>query len=106
MNNTATHTPGPWKVEKRTTRGEFVTETHIVARDGSHIALVSPCEIEPNATLIAHAPTMLTTLKGCAEALALASQTFRIHNPNAAVPNLYDLHEAAAREEIAMAEGA
>ena len=53
------HTPGPWKTEQRTTKGEFVTETHIVASDGSHIAEVSPCQIEENARLIAAAPDLL-----------------------------------------------
>jgi hypothetical protein len=28
------HTEGPWKVEIRRTRGEFVSETHIVSNDG------------------------------------------------------------------------
>ncbi len=57
------HTPGPWRIQKRTTRGEFVTETHIVSADQSHIALVAPCAIEANAHLIAAAPEMLAVLE-------------------------------------------
>lgn len=57
------NTPGPWKIEKRTTRGEFVTTTHIVSKDGDHIAEVGPCNIEANARLVAAAPELLEILE-------------------------------------------
>jgi hypothetical protein len=56
-------TDGPWEVNYKRTRGEFVTETHIVSKDKSHIALVSPCAIEANAQLIATAPELLEALE-------------------------------------------
>lgn len=49
------HSTLPWKTERRQTRGEFVTTTHIVAADGDHIAVVSPCEIEANTAFIVRA---------------------------------------------------
>jgi hypothetical protein len=55
-------TPGPWKVEKRTTEGEFITTTHILAENGDHLANVTPCNVEFNARLIAAAPSMLKVL--------------------------------------------
>lgn len=55
-------TPGPWKVERRTTPGQFVTAIHIVSKDESHIAEVGPCLIDQNAKLIAKAPDMYKTL--------------------------------------------
>lgn len=57
------HTPGPWKIEKRSTHGQFVITTHIVAQDKSHIAEIGPCLIEGNSNLIAAAPEMLKMLE-------------------------------------------
>ena len=57
------YTPGPWKVEVRSTYGEFVRETHIISKDGSHIAEVSPVAIKANAKLISEAPLMLEILQ-------------------------------------------
>ena len=59
----AQHTPGPWKVETRTQRGEFVQTSHITTPDGSHLANVGPCNIDANARLIASAPDMLAFAK-------------------------------------------
>ena len=56
------HTPGPWNVQRRSTRGQFVRTTHIVSADESHITEVGPCLIEENAKLIAAAPEMLESL--------------------------------------------
>ena len=61
---TRTHTPGPWKIAKRTIPGQFVTYTHIVAAHDDHIALVGPCEIDANSHLIAAAPELLSALEG------------------------------------------
>jgi len=58
------YTPGPWKTAQRTTRGEFVTETHIYSANGSHIAEVRPNQIDANARLIAAAPDLLEALNG------------------------------------------
>lgn len=60
----AQHTPGPWNVETRTQRGEFVRTSHITTPDGSHLANIGPCNIDANATLIAAAPDMLAALFG------------------------------------------
>jgi hypothetical protein len=58
------HTAGPWKIQKRTTPGEFVTTTHIVSvKDESHVARIGPCDIEGNAELIRAAPDMLAALE-------------------------------------------
>jgi hypothetical protein len=59
------HTPGPWIVSRETTRGQFVTETHIRGPREDHIALVGPCEIDANARLIAAAPELLEALLLC-----------------------------------------
>jgi hypothetical protein len=56
-------TPGPWTVSRETTRGQFVTETHIRGPRNDHIALVGPCEIDANARLIAAAPELLGALR-------------------------------------------
>ncbi len=56
------HTPGPWKLCKETTRGEFGTDFRIRTHDGSHLAVVGPCNTEANAKLIAAAPDLLDAL--------------------------------------------
>lgn len=56
-------TSGKWSVERRTTKGEFVTTTHIISEDKSHIALVGPCSIKANADLIASAPELLEVIE-------------------------------------------
>lgn len=56
--NEKKQTTGTWEVQERKTEGEFVTTTHIVSQDGSHIAIVGPCNIEANAFLIAEAGTI------------------------------------------------
>jgi hypothetical protein len=56
-------TPGPWRIDRRRIRGQFVTETHIISVDKSHIAEVRPCATEANAKLIASAPDLLEALK-------------------------------------------
>lgn len=61
--NEKKHTPGTWKVQERKIEGEFVTTTHIVSQDGSHIVIVGPCNIEANASLIAAGPEMLEALQ-------------------------------------------
>jgi len=70
-----------------------------LAQHGIHLAVRRAPQRKP-------AVDALPTLKGCLAALELASQSFRIHNPNASVPNLYDLHAEAARETIAKLENA
>lgn len=57
------HTQGPWKISKETTKGQFVTETHIRAANDWHIALVGPCEVDANARLISAAPDLLAALE-------------------------------------------
>jgi len=51
-------TPGSWKMHKVNTEGEFVTERKIISEDGSVLANIGPCNIDPNARLIAKAPEM------------------------------------------------
>ena len=61
------HTPGPWKVIRVTTTGQFVTERKIISEDNSVLANIGPCNIEANAKLIAKAPEMLELLAECAD---------------------------------------
>jgi uncharacterized protein YpuA (DUF1002 family) len=56
-----------------------------------------------NARLIAAAPDLLAALAGCADALREAGKDFAQANKLAARPNLYELHEQAARAAIARA---
>ena len=51
-------TPGSWKMHKVNTEGEFVTERKIISEDGSVLANIGPCNIDPNARLNAKAPEM------------------------------------------------
>jgi len=57
------HTPGPWKVHRYVTPGEFVTDTCIRASDESYLAKIGPVNIEANAALIAEAPNLLALVK-------------------------------------------
>lgn len=107
------HTPGPWASDD---------SGRVYAIGGGYVPLRTPFREDAftdgpnrsdhpeetllaNAILIAAAPDLLRSLKGCADALGLASQSFRANNPRAAIPNLYDLHVEAARAAIAKAEG-
>ena len=107
--------PAPWRVELETwSEGQKLA---VVDADGRFVATIMTEEdmqaagdvclalAERDAALIAAAPELLAALRGCADALQLASQSFRFNNPMAAVPNLYDLHQEAARDAIAKAEG-
>lgn len=98
------HTPGPWKVESRTTQGQFVTETHIVAEDGSHIAEVSPCEIEPNARLIAAAPELLEALRPLQVWAEHARREARAYGREGEADYMGELADNA-RAAVAKAEG-
>ena len=57
------------------------------------------------ARLLASAPDLLAALAGCADALREAGKDFARANPHAVRPNLYELHEKAARAAIAKATG-
>ena len=63
----------------------------------------NPEEDLANARLIASAPDLLAALAGCADALREAGKDFAQANKLAARPNLYELHEQAARAAIAKA---
>ena len=60
---------------------------------------------DADARLIASAPELLEALAGCADALREAGKDFAQANRLAARPNLYELHEQAARAAIAKARG-
>ena len=60
---------------------------------------------EANARLIASAPDLIVALAGCADALREAGKDFAQANRLAVRPNLYELHERAARAAIAKAKG-
>ena len=91
------HTPGPWYLNPR---GWVVQSTgDIVTR------LECSNNNEADARLIAAAPTLLDALAGCADALREAGKDFAQANRLAARPNLYELHEQAARAAIAKARG-
>ena len=99
------HTPGPWDVEPKGSR-HFVD-----GADGLTVAYLDRAgvrersEIEANARLIASAPELLKALAGCADALREAGKDFAQANRLAVRPNLYELHERAARAAIAKARG-
>jgi hypothetical protein len=61
-------TPKPWKVKKRTTPGQFVTDTLIVSEDGSVLANLH-CEAEGNSPLIAAAPELLEACDTAADVI-------------------------------------
>jgi len=91
------HTPGPWHLNPR---GWVVQSTgDIVTR------LECSDNKEADARLIAAAPDLLAALAGCADALREAGKDFAQANKLAARPNLYELHEQAARAAIAKATG-
>ena len=102
---TRQHTPGPWDVEPKGSR-HFVD-----GADGLTVAYLDRAgvrektEIEANARLISSAPELLSALAGCADALREAGKDFARANPHAVRPNLYELHEQAARAAIARATG-
>lgn len=112
------HTPGPWAV--RGLAGLYCRD--IAIHESAHaypVALAvsrrsytpygaadrSMQETEANARLIASAPDLLAALAGCADALREAGKDFAQANRLAARPNLYELHEQAARAAITKAKG-
>lgn len=60
-------------------------------------------ESRKKAVLRMASPDMLKVLKGCADALKEAGKDFALSSPNAARPNLFELHEQQARAVIAKA---
>ena len=89
------HTPVPWTVDNQYIHGPDGIRFLAVAGDGAGQA---------NARLIASAPELLAALAGCADALREAGKDFAQANRLAARPNLYELHEQAARAAIAKAK--
>ena len=51
-------TSGPWKIRKRVTPGQFVTDTLVVGKHGAVVANLH-CEAEGNGLLIIAAPDLL-----------------------------------------------
>ena len=97
MSSPRQHTPGPWYLNPR---GWVVQSTgDIVTR------LECSNNKDWDARLIASAPDLLAALAGCADALREAGKDFAQANKLAARPNLYELHEQAARAAIARATG-
>lgn len=91
------HTPGPWYLNSR---GWVVQSTgDIVTR------LECSNNKDADARLIASAPELIEALAGCADALREAGKDFAQANKLAVRPNLYELHERAARAAIAKAKG-
>ena len=105
------HTPGPWRVKQ--TGFTYFRDTwningfHQVAcfQNPQDCQLATVYDVEANARLIAAAPELLAALAGCADALREAGKDFARANPHAVRPNLYELHEKAARAAIAKATG-
>ena len=98
------HTPGPWTILPNTPH--FVRAMH-PAEGMQPVATVYHFdgELSANARLIASAPDLLNALAGCADALREAGKDFAQANKLAVRPNLYELHERAARAAIAKAKG-
>ena len=89
-----------WEMHPSRRDGNLV---HVVTEeDGTEVGLVWNAE---NATLASAAPDLLAALAGCADALREAGKDFAQANKLAARPNLYELHEQAARAAIAKATG-
>ena len=108
------HTPGPWslsasfdRVERRVKHGDNPPLVWGIASgiNSAHPDYMPRAEQIANARLIASAPTLLDALAGCADALREAGKDFAQANRLAARPNLYELHEQAARAAIAKARG-
>ena len=93
----AAHTPGPWTFKKGAHR--------IEVRTTPERAYAFSLPDEANARLIASAPDLIEALAGCADALREAGKDFAQANRLAVRPNLYELHERAARAAIAKAKG-
>ena len=107
------HTPGPWTIHESAFSSSLVKELHIGTSTRTAACVYDDCtagilvrsEVEANARLIASAPDLLAALAGCADALREAGKDFAQANRLAARPNLYELHEQAARAAIAKATG-
>lgn len=106
----AQHIAGPWKIAT-TYAGAQKGKFDIVPWDSQQFRICriaaradySVAHTAATAQLIAAAPDLLAALAGCADALREAGKGFALNNPNAARPNLYELHEQAARAAIAKA---
>ena len=109
---TTKHTPGPWKQHGLAvyTKRKLPSQSYPGDPQDRWVASAqwddeeenkertwNADEAEANARLIAAAPELLQMLRGCADALAEAGKSFELHNPLAARPNLYELHEREAR---------
>ncbi len=70
-------TPGNYHIERRTTPGQFVTDTLIVSDKGSVLATVGPCDIEENAQLFSAAPELAKALARSAGMLERAAMGYR-----------------------------
>lgn len=90
---TTKHTPGPW------TTDQVEMAVYATKADGSYVRVADTYSEVDELT----DEELEQALRGCADALGLASQSFRANNPGAAVPNLYDLHIEAARAALAKA---
>jgi len=94
------HTPGPWKISKETTPGQFVTEVKIRSNDDSHVAVIGPCAVDANARLIAAAPDLLAALEECRDIIARLAQ----ESPDG-IPMWASAVHDQARTAIRKAEG-
>ena len=117
---TRQHTPGPYvrdglfiltqRIENTTGIGELVAKLP----EFESRKFVGESEADYQARfrrfcatgdLLASAPELLEALAGCADALREAGKDFAQANKLAVRPNLYELHERAARAAIAKATG-
>ena len=106
-------TPGPWRFWDFPDRPSNYDLARLTSANGRPIlvcyggaggkALGTSEESQANTRLIASAPDLLAALAGCADALREAGKDFAQANKLAARPNLYELHEQAARAAIAKA---
>ena len=103
-----THTPGPWMASQAFFFGH--DSWQITGTNGDTSPFLCRLtddtpDYAANARLIASSPELLSALAGCADALREAGKDFARANPHAVRPNLYELHEKAARAAIAKATG-
>ncbi len=95
------HTPGPWKVQRYTEPGRFVTETCIRDAHNSHLCHVGPCNIEANSTLMAAAPDLLEALENSVNVLSLALRNGAWDNRSSDEKDSRDEVESVVAEALA-----
>ena len=94
------HTPGPWKVGRYLTQGQFVTETKITDMENSYLAKVGPVNIEANARIMAQAPKMALLLRVAMDRVygkGIKDPAFGLSSENSLAEQILELLEGLSR---------